>query len=95
MHVKCEVLNFCFLVVDSSCSFHACCDLLNPCQSVPIDSAPRASQAKKRQALLLAVALGHAISFRTSRIFCSEKKALTTQRVDTDLCGHGQARLKM
>ena len=69
-------LIFSFLVFDSSCFVHACCDLPNPCQSAPIDSAPRASQAKKRQALLLAVALGHAIGFRTFRIFRAERKVI-------------------
>ena len=43
-------------LIYSSCFFHTCCDLAHPCQSVPIDSAPRASQAKKRQTLQCAAA---------------------------------------
>lgn len=55
-HVKC----------DSSCFFLRT-DLAHPCQSVPIDSAPRASQSKKRGALPCATELGDAIGFRASR----------------------------
>ena len=69
MRVKREFLNF-----DSTqnVSFIHVCDLAHPCQSVPIDSAPRASQAKKRQTLLCAAAGDaiYAIGFGPCRIFC-------------------------
>ena len=47
-------------------------DFARPCQSVPIDSAPRASQAKKRQTLLCEKAgdANYAIGFGPCRIFC-------------------------
>ena len=49
------------------------CDLAHPCQSVPIDSAPRASQAKKRQTLPCAAAgdATYAIGFGPCRIFAA------------------------
>ena len=49
------------------------CDLAHPCQFVPIDSAPRASQAKKRQTLLCAAAgdATYAIGFGPCRIFAA------------------------
>ena len=50
--MKCEFLNF---ESTQAVSFiHV--DLVHPCQFVPIDLAPRASQAKKRQTLLCAAA---------------------------------------
>ena len=66
MRVKCEFLNF---ESTQAISFiHV--DLVHPCQSVPIDLAPRASQAKKRQTLLCAAAgdATYAIGFGPCRI---------------------------
>ena len=66
MRVKCEFLNF---ESTQAVSFiHV--DLVHPCQFVPIDLAPRASQAKKRQTLLCAAAgdATYAIGFGPCRI---------------------------
>ena len=81
MRVKCEFLNF---ESTQAVSFiHV--DLAHPCQSVPIDSAPRASQAKKRQTLLCEKAgdANYATGFGPCRIsaavFCSQKFTLNEE----------------